>query len=188
MKETYLPAGSDWYDFWTGEKIWYDDFTGVNPLTPDLLEVLTYNAGVTSNDAPFKTNFPYVASPWPGTHNCICNDSNTTSNNPQMAGSIPTTMAPAPKLGLASPEINLTAYPNPSKGSTTIKYSVDAPSQIKLVAYDINGKLIKVLTDKKHEAGVYVLTWDNGDLAPGTYMVTALKNGIAKKVIKLVRN
>ena len=57
--------------------LWYDDYncTG-SPVTQDLLDVLTYNAGVTSNDAALKSSFPYVASPWPGTHNCDC-DNNT---------------------------------------------------------------------------------------------------------------
>lgn len=168
--------------------LWYDDFTGGNPVTPDLLDVLTYNAGVTSNDAPLKPNFPYVASPWPGTHNCDCNGANNTNKAPVIIGEIPTTKAPASKLGLALPEMNLAVYPNPSDGSTTIRYSVDAPSQIKLVVVDMQGKLIKVLTDKKQAPGVYTLTWNNSQLAHGTYMVTALKNGVAKQVIKVVKN
>jgi len=45
----------------------YDDYTiGGNPVTPDLLNVLGYTTGVESNDAPFKTGFPFVATPWEG--------------------------------------------------------------------------------------------------------------------------
>lgn len=51
--------------------LWYDDYDASDPLaspvTPDLLEVLSYSTGVESNDAPFKTSFPYLASPWRGT-------------------------------------------------------------------------------------------------------------------------
>lgn len=49
--------------------LWYDDYTvgGANPVTPDLINVLTYRTGVNQNDKPFKTAFPYVASPWSGT-------------------------------------------------------------------------------------------------------------------------
>jgi Domain of unknown function (DUF4331) len=49
--------------------LWYDDYTagGANPVTQDLIDVLTYRTGVNQNDAPFKTSFPYVASPWRGT-------------------------------------------------------------------------------------------------------------------------
>ncbi len=47
--------------------LWYDDFDGANPVSQDLLDVLTYRTGVNSNDKPFKTAFPYVATPWRGT-------------------------------------------------------------------------------------------------------------------------
>ncbi len=49
--------------------LWYDDYTagGANPVTPKLLGVLTYSTGVDKNDKPFKSTFPYVASPWSGT-------------------------------------------------------------------------------------------------------------------------
>lgn len=49
--------------------LWYDDYTpGVtsSPVTSRLLSVLTYDTGVSKNDKPFKTTFPYVASPWSG--------------------------------------------------------------------------------------------------------------------------
>jgi Domain of unknown function (DUF4331) len=48
--------------------LWYDDYVvGGSPVTPKLLNVLTYNTGVGNNDKIFKTSFPYVASPWAGT-------------------------------------------------------------------------------------------------------------------------
>jgi hypothetical protein len=49
--------------------LWYDDYTvgGANPVTPDLINVITYRTGVNQNDKPFKSSFPYVASPWSGT-------------------------------------------------------------------------------------------------------------------------
>jgi hypothetical protein len=49
--------------------LWYDDFTpGVtaSPVTPNLLSVLTYNAGVTKNDTTLKAVFPYEQNPWRG--------------------------------------------------------------------------------------------------------------------------
>ena len=168
--------------------LWYDDFNGGSPVTPKLVNVLTYNAGVTANDAPLKPNFPYVASPWPGTHNCNCGDNNNTTKNQPVVAEIPTAKTPATVLGLASPEMNLTAFPNPSDGNSTIKYSVDVPSQVKIVVYDMQGKLVKMLADKKQDAGVYTLQWNNSELANGTYIVTALKNGVAKQVIKVVKN
>jgi hypothetical protein len=47
--------------------LWYDDFVaGASPVTPRLGSVLGFSAGPTKNDAPFKTGFPYMATPWRG--------------------------------------------------------------------------------------------------------------------------
>ncbi len=47
--------------------LWYDDWViGQSPLTPKLLAVLGYTAGVEKNDVPFKATFPYVAAPFNG--------------------------------------------------------------------------------------------------------------------------
>jgi len=50
--------------------LWYDDFDGMNPVSQDLLDVLTFTTGVEANDADFKANFPYVATPWAGDGPC----------------------------------------------------------------------------------------------------------------------
>ena len=50
--------------------LWYDDFDGENPVSQDLLDVLTYTTGVESNDEPFKSSFPYVASPFSAVGKC----------------------------------------------------------------------------------------------------------------------
>lgn len=49
--------------------LWHDDYTagGANPVTQDLVDVLSYRTGVNNNDKHFKTSFPYVATPWRGT-------------------------------------------------------------------------------------------------------------------------
>src|SRR5215467_8188895 len=112
--------------------LWYDDFKTGNPVTPDLLNVLTYNTGVNANDAPFKTSFPYVASPWAGTHVCDCNTDQTNSGQKKA----PNTTEEMPQgfnsLGMSSPEMNLISFPNPVKNTTSIKYSVDVPSQVEI--------------------------------------------------------
>ncbi len=169
--------------------LWYDDFTGSNPVTPDLVNVLTYNTGVNANDAPFKTSFPYVASPWAGTHICDCNTSQpTTKKNVNEQTQEVQQKAGFSDLGMSSPEINLKSFPNPVKNTTSIKYSVDAVSQIKIVAYDMQGKLIKILVDKKHDKGTFTTDFDLSNLAQGTYLVAALKDGQIKQTIKVVKN
>lgn len=54
--------------FHTAIGLWYDDYQagGTNPVTNQLLNVLNYSTGVEHNDTTFKTDFPYVQSPWRG--------------------------------------------------------------------------------------------------------------------------
>ena len=168
--------------------LWYDDFNGGSPVTPDLVNVLTYNTGVNSNDAPFKSSFPYVASPWAGTHNCDCNTNQSVTANNKIGSETPTQKNAGSMLGMASPEISIKASPNPSRNSSSIEYSVDAPSQIKMVAYDIQGKLVSVLVDQKQQKGVYGVDFHTSNLAQGTYVIAVFKNGVAKQAIKVVKN
>ena len=165
--------------------LWYDDFHGGNPVTQDLIDVLTYRTGVNANDVAYKSSFPYVASPWAGTHVCDCNTTQATTarvSGEQMQ------VKSFSGLGMSSPEIFMRSMPNPVKGKTSIDYSVDAASRIKIIAYDMQGKLIKVLIDKKHEAGMYSTDFDLSALPQGTYLVAAVKNGMVKQTIKIVKN
>ena len=52
--------------------LWYDDFDPMNgnPVTQDLLDVLTFTTGVEANDKPFTASFPYLAAPFSGTGAC----------------------------------------------------------------------------------------------------------------------
>ncbi|MDX2283796.1 MAG: DUF4331 family protein, partial [Bacteroidia bacterium] len=50
--------------------LWYDDFDGTNPVSQDLIDVLTYTTGVEANDTSFKAQFPYVQTPWSGDGKC----------------------------------------------------------------------------------------------------------------------
>jgi hypothetical protein len=48
--------------------LWYDDYTagGPNPVTPNLLNVITYETGINANDTTFKAGFPFAQAPWSG--------------------------------------------------------------------------------------------------------------------------
>ncbi len=49
--------------------LFYDDFTpgtSPTPVTQNLLNVLTFNAGPTKNDTTLRAAFPYVQTPWRG--------------------------------------------------------------------------------------------------------------------------
>ncbi len=51
--------------------LWYDDYDASSdttvPVTNMLTNVLQYSTGVEKNDTTFKTEFPYVQTPWRGT-------------------------------------------------------------------------------------------------------------------------
>ena len=70
--------------------LWYDDFdpaTG-NPVTQDLLDVLTYSAGVEANDRAFQSTFPYLAMPFSGTSGCSGNSFSTSSSDLELSISV----------------------------------------------------------------------------------------------------
>lgn len=48
--------------------LWYDDYKGgsSSPVTPNLVNVISFSSGPTKNDTTFKTTFPYVQTPWRG--------------------------------------------------------------------------------------------------------------------------
>ena len=46
--------------------LFYDDATPAKPVSPQLVNVLGFNAGPTKNDTEFRATFPYVQNPWRG--------------------------------------------------------------------------------------------------------------------------
>lgn len=162
--------------------LWYDDFDGSNPVTKQLLNVYTYSTGVEKNDTAFKPRFPFVQTPWQGTHVCNCAEDQQMGEKRSM-GSFPA----AQKLGVAAPEIFATSSPNPVTNSSTLKYKVDAPSRIKIMVYDGSGKALKVLADKKQDAGTYNLQWNAASLVKGTYYIAISKNGTVTQTLPLIK-
>ncbi len=57
---------------------------------------------------------------------------------------------------MMTPELVLTNFPNPFTSSTTIRYSLPSESHVKLVVYDISGRIISTLVDTHQPAGLHV--------------------------------
>jgi len=168
--------------------LWYDDYKGgPNPVTPDLVNVLTYNTGVNTNDTTFKISFPYVQTPWSGSNACCGVPAVQTKNNAV------TTEAPQvenPKfdaLDIAAPEIFIGAFPNPFNDNNTIRYRVEVPSEVRIEVYDEMGKLIKVLVNTNMEPGTYSVTWNGAGMAKGVYFISASRNGDARQILRVVK-
>jgi hypothetical protein len=164
--------------------LWYDDFVpGGSPVTPNLLSVVTYNTGVNENDTSFKTTFPFVQTPWAGTHNCSCTTPSTASRA-TIKSNGPSTVQP---MGLASPGIEIATSPNPISDNNTLRYHVAVPSKVTIVLYDASGKMVKVLVNKKVEAGTYTTQWNANGMAKGSYFIAGSKDGGAKQSVTVVK-
>jgi photosystem II stability/assembly factor-like uncharacterized protein len=61
-------------------------------------------------------------------------------------------------------------YPNPFNPVTVIKFDIPKASYTKLTVYDVLGREVIRLVDKKMEAGSYEVTWDASSYASGTYI------------------
>lgn len=79
-------------------------------------------------------------------------------------------------------------YPNPFNPETSIKFTV--PSTLKnnyltLKIYDINGKAVKELFNKKFEAGNYEYVWNSGNYPSGIYFYQISNSdfSITKKMV-----
>ena len=61
-------------------------------------------------------------------------------------------------------------YPNPFNPSTSIRYSLQKSSSVKLTVYDIHGQEVAVLTRGVKPAGNYEVTFDAENLVSGVYL------------------
>src|SRR4030095_14172720 len=69
-------------------------------------------------------------------------------------------------------------YPNPFNPITNIKYSVKREtSNVKLIIYDVQGKLIAELVNQKHMAGTYQVDFSGIGLSSGVYFYSLIADG-----------
>jgi hypothetical protein len=74
-------------------------------------------------------------------------------------------------------------YPNPFNPSTTIKFEVSRASHILLRVYDVRGREVKTLADRRFEPGLYQADWDGKDnrsssVGSGAYFVRINAGGL----------
>lgn len=163
--------------------LWYDDYTAgdANPVTQDLLDVLTYSTGVEANDKAFSTRFPYLALPWSGDSEC--------------GGLVPTFTATGNHISALNlstetiaESVMMTNYPNPFKDMTTLRYQVEQESQIQISVFDVSGHLLSTLVNERKEAGLYEVRWNADNLPSGIYFAKASNaQGEILQIQKLVK-
>jgi hypothetical protein len=60
-------------------------------------------------------------------------------------------------------------YPNPFNPVTTINYSISGNGFVSLKIYDVLGKEVAVLVNKKKDAGKYTIEFNGSNFASGVY-------------------
>jgi hypothetical protein len=134
--------------------LWYDDYVpGGSPVTPMLVNVLSFNAGVTKNDTTFKPAFPFVQAPWRG------------FNGANYAGP----KSNVYNLGVSANPVALAAFPSPFKGATTFHYKITSTSKVMIKIVDGVGRQVATVSDGTRASGDYYVQWQSGNLAAGTY-------------------
>src|SRR5450432_2037916 len=169
--------------------LWYDDFkTGQSPVTPDLVNVLSYNTGVNSNDTTFKTAFPYVQTPWSGSNACCGVPAMNDKNNTVSTTSAPPQNPKFDALDMAAPDMFIGAYPNPFVSSNLIRYEIETGSMVRMDVYDEGGRVVEELVNRGMDRGTYCVSWNASNLAKGVYFVNATRDGNVKQSIRVVKD
>jgi len=155
--------------------LWYDDYTGSgSPVTPQLLNTITFKEGVGKNDTTFKTAFPFVQTPWRG------------FNGPGYTG--PKSNVYGGNLGLSPDPIALTAFPSPFKTSTTFHYRLNQDANdIAIIITDAAGRRIAVIKETSRTKGDYYVPFTKTNLAPGAYYARLYVDGIKSTTVGIIK-
>ena len=156
--------------------LWYDDYTGgPNPVTQDLLDVLTYTTGVESNDRPILGTFPYVNKPFKGSGGCggrVIPHTRSTNLPPSNGG------ARQVQSGTDAPHLDMYPNPNHSDALTLVIENLSAKATTAQVEiFDGTGKR---MLDRQvaMEAGTLNVALSLGeDFGTGMYMVNVRVDG-----------
>ncbi|MBN2364931.1 MAG: T9SS C-terminal target domain-containing protein [Calditrichaeota bacterium] len=65
-------------------------------------------------------------------------------------------------------------YPNPFNPQTEIKFSVAGTAEVAIEVYDITGRLVEKILDKRLQSGSYSVTWKPAVLSSGVYFYRML--------------
>ena len=75
--------------------------------------------------------------------------------------------------------------PNPSFGTSTIRYAVPSQEHVRLAVFDLSGRLVRVLVDAELPAGTYEAVWDGHQdraggraVSSGAYFVRLTAGGL----------
>lgn len=160
--------------------LWYDDFdTTSSPVTNQLVGVLGYTTQIEENDTSFQTAFPYVQMPWSGTGKC---------SGMEISYTQPPILSNSVGIGVAAPEVFVSAYPNPMQDFTVFSFRTKSTADISIEVYDLHGRMIERVTNGVRPQGEHEVRWETGELPAGVYLAQVSMDGQpASQSFKLVK-
>jgi YVTN family beta-propeller protein len=101
----------------------------------------------------------------------------------------------APDVAAAAAERALDpAFPNPFRVNTALRFRVDAPSNVRVEIFDVNGRRVRTLLDRSMPRGVHIVGWDGRSdggraVAAGVYLAQLRVDGerVAAKKMTVLR-
>lgn len=69
------------------------------------------------------------------------------------------------------------AAPNPFRGQTALRYTLDAEAAVRVAVYDVLGREVALVTDETQPAGTYAAIFDATGLSAGTYVYRVAIDG-----------
>ncbi|MEM7574921.1 MAG: DUF4331 family protein [Bacteroidota bacterium] len=159
--------------------LWYDDYTagGPDPVTQDLIDVLSYTTGVEENDQPFLMSFPYVAMPNDGTAPCVIGGTTSTEDN--FNG-----------LGISAPQVIGRSFPNPFVDEVSLELRLANELNLRVDVFDFSGRYISQAAQGFYPGGEVIvpLALDFSNLPAGTYLArVSTLDGRMVQVIQMVK-
>ena len=153
--------------------LFYDDYViGSSPVTPKLLNTLSFQEGVGRNDTTIRGAFPFLQTPWRG------------FNGVSYAGPKSFTL----NMNLAADPIGFTAFPSPFSSSTTFHYKLGLNSGfVKIVVTDAAGRVIADIDEGNRAVGDYYVSFNRPGLATGVYYARLYVSGLKSSTFTLIK-
>lgn len=167
--------------------LWYDDYPAgsPNPVTTDLIDVLTFTTGVEANDTTFRTEFPYEQTPWRGFD--FSNPAGGTA--PMFTTTVEGTISEESVRSLSSPAIlfEASAFPNPATDVVNFKYILPEKGKVSITILDKNGAVVSTpLSQSLTEAGPNEISVTVSNYLKGTYYAIVEDEFDNRQTIKFV--
>lgn len=79
---------------------------------------------------------------------------------------------------------SMEVFPNPAQDNANVSVNLASEQYVKITLTDLNGRLVKMISNEKMPQGQQLVSFSTADLAEGLYLVT-VDDGLTKQVKKL---